>query len=381
MTESGVNNEQQQTHSSFELASSEDISISPEVRERIMEKAVDINTYGTAFHVLGADFHGDSDAQEVIYQAALKYGLLGGITDVSQRTEFTPEQIAAAWKSYIKTHPNAKLYFNVVGRMTDVDNRRHIRDYKPPLTKGAFSQAIANSEWIEHTAAPVAILFDTQTMREQPVTFPLPASENEEPAYSRGTMIPDYHVKSFLAPLLNQQAERVVESTIDRRGLFAKLDAGEALSPDEQEYLDDREAYIRKRQPLLTEEQVKEILKKSDLMSSHGDTANGSQYGFFVTSRVAPRVFTGVVFECDFSRNGENDAYEIDYDNLNAEEQHKVDTTAHKLMKTMLRVYKDKPELLVPIYNINGDMYWPQRMKYADVKAYVSQKNQQAQIT
>jgi hypothetical protein len=378
MTESGINNEQHQMQNSSELISPQDVSVSPEIRNQIMEKVVDINTYGTAFHVLGADFHGSTDEQEIIYQTALEYGLLGGTKDISQKTDFTSEQIASEWKAYIRTHPNAKLYFNIVGRMTDVNNRGHVRDFKPPLSKGAFTQSIANSEWIEYTSSPVAILFDTQAMKEQSLTFPIPALEDEEPSYSRGTMMPDYHVKSSLASLLNQQAERVVESKIDRGGIYKKLDAGEELSPDEKEYLDDREAYIKKQQPLLTEEQVKDVLRKSDLLSIQGDSANGSQFGFFVTSRVAPRFFTGVVFECDFSRNDDSDAYEIDYDNLSAEEQHIVDTTAQKLAATMLKVYKDKPELLVPIYNVNGDMYWPQRMKYADVKTYVSPKNQQA---
>ena len=64
---------------------------------------------------------------------------------------------------------------------------------------------------------------------------------------------------------------------------------------------------------------------------------------YLLYSRVAPRFFTGILLSQEDEQN------------------------LRPVIKSMQDAYKDKPELMIPIYNHNGDMLWPQKMTYEEI--------------
>lgn len=73
-----------------------------------------------------------------------------------------------------------------------------------------------------------------------------------------------------------------------------------------------------------------------------------TEYGFVLFHRVPPRLFRGLI-----SRNGK-----------------KVEET----VKEMTEVYKDHPESLLPIYDIGGNLLWPEKMDYENIKKLVGER-------
>lgn len=75
--------------------------------------------------------------------------------------------------------------------------------------------------------------------------------------------------------------------------------------------------------------------------------------GFVTPYRVAPRSLNGVI--------------------INSTNQEII----NNYCETMIKVDKDKPERLMPVYNTSGDLLWPQRMSYEEVKAFVKERDSQ----
>ncbi|MFA6278528.1 MAG: hypothetical protein WCS97_00365 [Candidatus Paceibacterota bacterium] len=81
-----------------------------------------------------------------------------------------------------------------------------------------------------------------------------------------------------------------------------------------------------------------------DQLNEEGATIVTSEDGFALSHRLAPRYFRGIVG---------------DYGTLDAQ----------------IEAYKDKPELLLPIYNEEGDLRWPKQMSYEEVKKFVAERD------
>ena len=80
--------------------------------------------------------------------------------------------------------------------------------------------------------------------------------------------------------------------------------------------------------------------------------------------RVRQKDFEGIVF-----LDGENTPAgqipgrsSVDFNSASHEEI--IDT----ITTEMLDVYRDRPELAIPIYGISGDLYWPKRVSYEEIK-------------
>ncbi len=85
--------------------------------------------------------------------------------------------------------------------------------------------------------------------------------------------------------------------------------------------------------------------------NSKGDLCVGSEYGFSLSSRIPPRKFKAII---------------VDYWG-----EQKLDL----LIKDMVDINKDKPELLVPIYNTRGDLLWPEKKFYEQIVEELKEKN------
>lgn len=74
------------------------------------------------------------------------------------------------------------------------------------------------------------------------------------------------------------------------------------------------------------------------------------EYGFVLSYRVAPRFFQGIVV--GFSDKVED------------------------VVSAMLKQYEHKPHLLLPIYDIQGNLLWPKPMRYEQVKKFIEERDQ-----
>ena len=50
---------------------------------------------------------------------------------------------------------------------------------------------------------------------------------------------------------------------------------------------------------------------------------------------------------------------------------------ASEIGKIELELDKEKPHLINPIYDVNGNLLWPKQMSYEEVKTFVSEKDKQ----
>ena len=85
--------------------------------------------------------------------------------------------------------------------------------------------------------------------------------------------------------------------------------------------------------------------------------------GFRLAPRIQPRSFKGVIF----SINKEN-----------VSEEHTTKLKRAKLIaQDMLKVHKESDELLIPIYDIQGNLWWPKQMPYEEVKRFVAERDKE----
>ncbi|MDD5357475.1 MAG: hypothetical protein PHS53_05035 [Candidatus Pacebacteria bacterium] len=87
--------------------------------------------------------------------------------------------------------------------------------------------------------------------------------------------------------------------------------------------------------------------------NSKGESRAESSHGFVLSARVAPRLFKGLVMDKDFEN---------------------IET----ITSIMGEAYKDKKELYLPIYNVNGDLLWPKQMSYEEVKKFVAEREKKS---
>ncbi len=93
-----------------------------------------------------------------------------------------------------------------------------------------------------------------------------------------------------------------------------------------------------------------------------GEKDPNSNWGFILQYRVAPRFFTGVVLGPG-SSDGQTRNLAGDFNEKDLEE----------LIGTMMAADKDNPGLLLPIYDLRGNLLWPQSMSYEEVKKKVEE--------
>lgn len=94
---------------------------------------------------------------------------------------------------------------------------------------------------------------------------------------------------------------------------------------------------------------------KQGIVTNNGLPKAGAEYGYTLQHRIPPRFFKGLVLK------PEDDNYYLDKLLRGARE-------------TMQEAYKGKENLLIPIYDVNGNLLWPKQMSYEEVKKFVSER-------
>jgi len=103
------------------------------------------------------------------------------------------------------------------------------------------------------------------------------------------------------------------------------------------------------------------------------DHAVDTEYGYILSHRIAPRFFTGILINPKTKVSGP-----IGTESKKRDRQELVEL-ARKIATGMLEVDKDKPDLLVPIYDTDGNLLWPKQIDYKDMRKFVTERDKKKQ--
>ncbi len=95
------------------------------------------------------------------------------------------------------------------------------------------------------------------------------------------------------------------------------------------------------------------------IIDERGRPYSDKEYGFALRGRIPPRFFQGlaVVHEESYKPNG------------NAEKD-----LVTEVVELMLKANEDHPERLIPIYDAEGSLIWPEKMSYDEIREYLAER-------
>lgn len=96
------------------------------------------------------------------------------------------------------------------------------------------------------------------------------------------------------------------------------------------------------------------------------------EMGFVLSHRVAPRFFRGIVFGEPAGPVNPEETKKGPWRIPKDTRPEAIAKRAEEIIFAILNAYKDKPELLIPVYDIYGNLWWPKKMKYEEIKKLVA---------
>ena len=101
--------------------------------------------------------------------------------------------------------------------------------------------------------------------------------------------------------------------------------------------------------------------------------------GFVVSHRVAPRDFKGIIFrpvnKIIVNAGAGGDEWASETAEVIMETDPEVLNTKFRLLiEQMLESYAGKPELLLPVYDVKGNLLWPKQMSRREVNKFVEER-------
>lgn len=120
------------------------------------------------------------------------------------------------------------------------------------------------------------------------------------------------------------------------------------------------------------------------------------EYGFLLSSRVAPRFFQGIVFCAERKYEHDSDILKSlrstlwgsplnDQMRLHVQkeiysyekqiDEDKAKIQVDELVQIQMKADSMKPQLLNPIYDTEGNLWWPKRMSHEEVKKFVAERD------
>lgn len=112
--------------------------------------------------------------------------------------------------------------------------------------------------------------------------------------------------------------------------------------------------------------------KERDFYPSPG-RAVSTEYGYILSHRVAPRFFTGILINPKTKVIG---SIEIEYRKRDRQELVEL---AREIAARMLQVDSDKPDLLIPIYDTDGNLLWPKQINHIDMRKFIAGRDKEKQ--
>jgi hypothetical protein len=105
--------------------------------------------------------------------------------------------------------------------------------------------------------------------------------------------------------------------------------------------------------------------KEGKLLSLDND------YGFRLSPRVPPRYFQGVCFTI----LDENTKNKKDWEQASEKSPKLIAKRAESIAREMQKGSKAKLQNLVPVYDVEGNLWWPKQMSYDEVKKFVEERD------
>lgn len=304
--------------------------LSPEVIEKTMEKVQDTNAKGLAYSVIK-----NENLEQILNQ-----GLLGTLTP---REDITP----AKWIRYGPERRTSVVYFSIVGR-------RYGRYWQPNELE------IRNSLLMSVYSEPrIAIILDLTHFKEE-----IPSSLRSR---LEKRIIPRSNTFWCDDPMVEESWER---------NFFG-------LRPRDRKILE-------------------RIKSEREDITEKGEPKSSSDYGFALSPRVAPRLFRGIVCKAVRKKTDEEIIQDIkkrvsqgdifipgypDLERMKEAEKKEnyysytdkdpeiIRKMVEKTVFLMRKIYKGKEHLLLPIYDVHGNLWWPKKMSYEEVKRFVEEKH------
>ena len=296
--------------------------MTPEAERLVMEKVQDINAEGTAFsNVFAGEGNLDFTDRRVEMMQVLKEGLLGtphGSQGGWDERSRTAESIKSSWAKNARKTKKGTVHFNIVGRIRGKDKG----EFK--MHKSQYVGDDGGEGLNRYPRNNMAVIIDISNYKE------LPYSEPDKTEHNR-TFKPNDH------------------------------DVFKQIKPNNPDYARYR-GYVDDQDKMIPTE----------------------EYGFVASFRVPPRNFKGIVFNAatrltQAEINREPSEFYRSILRLNPYHGHANAIVRQKrvieIRDMMFETYKEQPELLMPIYDIQGNLCWPIQMSYEGVKKFVAERD------
>lgn len=291
----------------------QEVELTPEVIEIVMRKVEDICTSGTAYHVFNANRY---DKKKEILVDVLRDGILG----------LTQERI----QEQQRLHQEKKdaPYTQRGAYVEDVRGGELPRLWFDIVGRSKGTYGIENSYWMNsyrYNRAPIniAIVFDL-------LDFTDGIGGREE-------------YLEQLEDLKKSGSEKPADDYIrnhSRIGTYFPADTRGPKDPAE-----------------------------TDWWNRNNQTMSASDEGHVLFGRISPRYFKGIVLKVNnLEESKETNSLEEERDPVIIQNEMK------KIVDLQLKVYKLKPDNLIPIYDTRGNLLWPKQMNHEDLKKEEEEK-------
>jgi len=145
---------------------------------------------------------------------------------------------------------------------------------------------------------------------------------------------------------------------------------------------------------ILREELKDRFYGGTNAFTEEGVLKSDTEYGFILSHMVSPRLFRGIVLfpgrektnkeveevlDAKYYRISDqkrrNDPKEKKWEREHQVEDKNYTPYVQQTVSMMLEADKDRPDRLLPIYNIHGDLLWPNQMSHEGIKKFVEERD------
>lgn len=307
--------------------------LKPEILEMVMTKVQDINSRGTAFTDITLNLSYSIKIDEEIkkqLREILAYGLLGSI----ESTKPNPQN----WKKYSRRKRQGVIFFNIVGRSCLEDYMYTGKSNRELIIK-SISQILDDQLFIRNKKH-IFIIIDISDYQEiwMPTDLEL---KNMGHRYHHPYDIPR-KTHTFYADFIHKLPDSLQKkfgNNIPPPG-----------SPELKEFAKTREGSI--------------------YLDEDGLPIPTVEFGFVLAHRIAPRKFKGIIIYIPPKNY-------ITWKGLVPQPDPVIlQKEIAGIVSLMIEANENRPQNLVPIYYINGDLLWPKQMSYQELKKWLETKNQ-----
>lgn len=321
-----------------------DVALSPEIIEKIMAKVQDIDMHGIAYTMVrGISSSKGYDHNFEFLKPILKYGLLG--REESERPETIP--VPEDWIRNTRKNRKTVIYFNITGTL---DSHKRERD----------KTEIESSYYLKGSGPKVTLLFDQSHFKEEEITkinrpkedYDLYKHKNPFPknrTYRLGRQQHDSFEGYKEHGLVDDEYGFILSHRIAPRffkGALVRLSRKINSQEIEERFNNMMEQWYSSHRDEARDKEFREM----GILHNHGKTEEEMEYEDSIRKKII-----------------EGETEDTNPERLSAE--------AQKIAQMMQEIYGGKESLLIPIYDIHGNLWWPKQMSHEEVKKFVAERD------